>query len=103
MPLSRLGLTVVFIGSKILTLDEARELYWPLQDEPWFREFMTYLISGEVRAYWTTGEDAMSRTLNVKEQTRARFARDRQRNAIHAPKTENDFSHNILLLKRVLA
>lgn len=95
-----LGLTVNFKGSEVLSLKEASAFYKEFEKEPWFFQFMAYFTSGEVRAYFTEGEDAIEKTLEVKRQIRAKYAIDKQKNAIHAPEGASYVQETLLLIEK---
>ncbi len=83
-----LGLTVSFAGSTTLSLREAAAFYKEHEKKPWFFNFLAYFTSGGVEAYFTEGENAIMKTVEVRNQIRSKYAIDQQRNAIHAPDYE---------------
>jgi len=85
---TELGLKTYFLGEKTLSLDEVIALYEDFQGDIWFTEFTEYLMSGEVKAYFTEGDNAIIKTLEVKRRIREKYAINVQKNAIHAPKRE---------------
>lgn len=96
-----LGLTPFLMGKKKLSYEEAVEFYKGFKDEPWFPSFMEYLTSGEITAYFTEGEGAIEKTLEVKRLVREKHARDRQRDAIHAPKREHTVQETRDIIRKI--
>lgn len=96
-----LGLTSFLMGKKKLSYEEAVSLYTDFKNEPWFPSFMEYLTSGEISAYFTEGEGAIEKTLEVKKRVREKYAKDRQKDAIHAPKIERSVQKTRELIKKI--
>lgn len=96
-----LGLTPFLLGKKKLSYEEAVSFYTDFKDEPWFPSFMEYLTSGEISAYFTEGEGAIDKTLEVKRLVREKYTRDRQKDAIHAPKREQSVQETRDLISRI--
>lgn len=96
-----LGLKPYFMGEKKLSLDEAIAFYKDFKDESWFSEFAEYLISGDIKAYFTEGDEAIEKTLEVKRRVREKYAVDKQKNAIHAPKEEQNVEETRELIKKI--
>ena len=96
-----LGLTPFLIGKKKLSYEEAISFYRNFKDEEWFADFIEYLTSGEISAYFTKGEGAIEKTLEVKRLVREKHARDRQKDAIHAPKREKTVQETRDLIQKI--
>jgi len=96
-----LGLTPFLMGKKKLSYEEAVSFYKDFKDEAWFPSFMEYLTSGEISAYFTEGEGAIEKTLEVKRLVREKHARDRQRDSIHAPKRETSVQETREVIRRI--
>lgn len=77
--------------------------YKDFKDETWFPSFMEYLISGEISVYFTEGKEAIKKTLEVKRLVREKHARDRQKNAIHAPKREKGVQETREIIRRIFS
>jgi nucleoside diphosphate kinase len=85
---SKKGLGVYLLGEKKLTIEDVYLIYDKFIAENWFKEFADYITSKEVSAYVTEGNDAVEKTLEVRNEIRNRYAEDRKKNAVHAPKEE---------------
>lgn len=96
-----LGLTPFLMGKKKLAFDEAVAFYKDFKDEPWFFDFMGYLTSGDISAYFTEGEGAIEKTLEVKEKIREKYTIDRQKDAIHAPKRKRSVQETRELIRKI--
>lgn len=96
-----LGLTVCLVGEKKLSLQEAVAFYKDFNEESWFFEFIKYLMSGNVKAYFTDGEGAIEKTLEIKKMIREKYAIDKQKNAIHAPKEKKDIQEAYRLIVEI--
>lgn len=96
-----LGLTPFLMGKKKLSYEEAVEFYKGFKDETWFPSFMEYLTSGEITAYFTKGEGAIQKTLEVKRLVREKHAKDRQQDAIHAPKREHTVQETREIIRKI--
>jgi nucleoside diphosphate kinase len=96
-----LGLTPFLMGKKKLSYEEAVSFYKGFKDEPWFPSFMEYLTSGVITAYFTEGEGAIEKTLEVKRLVREKHARDRQQDAIHAPKREHTVQETREIIRQI--
>src|SRR3989338_3246917 len=98
-----LGLTPFLMGKKKLSYEEAVSFYKDFKDEPWFPGFMEYLTSGEISAYFTEGEGAIEKTFEVKRFVREKHAKDRQKDAIHAPKREQSVQETRELIRKIFS
>lgn len=98
-----LGLEPFLMGKKKLSYEEAVAFYKDFKDEVWFPSFMEYLTSGEISAYFTQGEGAIEKTLEVKKRVREKHAIDRQRDAIHAPKRQKSAQETRELIRKIFA
>lgn len=98
---NELGLTPFLMGKKKLSYEEAVSFYKDFKNEPWFDSFMDYLTSGEISAYLTKGNQAIEKTLEVKKRVREKHAKDRQRDAIHAPKERRSVQETRELIKKI--
>lgn len=94
-----LSLKVRLLGEKTLTQEEAILIYQLFTAEPWFPAYIDYLISGPILVYLTEGDQAIEKTLETRELVRGKYAEDRQRNAIHAPKDEENLERNLEAFK----
>jgi nucleoside diphosphate kinase len=98
-----LGLKPYLMGEKKLSLDEAIAFYKDFKDELWFSDFVEYLMSGEIKAYFTEGDGAIEKTIEVKRRVREKYAIDRQKNAIHVPKKEKSVQETRELIRRIFS
>lgn len=98
-----LGLTPFLMGKKKLSYEEAVSFYKDFKNESWFPDFMEYLTSGEISAYFTEGDGAIEKTLEVKKLVREKHARDRQKDAIHAPKREHTVQETRDFIKKIFS
>lgn len=91
-----LKLNVYYIGQTKLSFEDAMHIYKnsASKNETWFLEFIEYLISGEVKIYFTEGEEAILKTLTIRKKIRDKYSINQRMNAIHAPDKEMDAQEN---------
>ena len=82
------GLDVNLLGNKKLKKEDVYLIYGEYSQEEWFTKFVDYLTSGEIAVFVTGGNGAVEKTLEIRDRIRNKYATDRERNAVHAPKTE---------------
>jgi hypothetical protein len=61
------------------------------------------LISGEIKAYFTAGDGAIEKTLEIKRRIREKYAIDERKNAIHAPKDESSVQETRDLIRKIFS